>query len=82
MRTNGVRIWPPSVLPTVFGIRKEHSKLPSTLSWIETEEMADSIPGARFVVLEQSAHLAALESPQEVNALIDDFLADQGDAED
>ncbi|HWD78772.1 MAG TPA: alpha/beta hydrolase, partial [Kribbella sp.] len=44
----------------------------------ETEEMADSIPGARFVVLEQSAHLAALESPKEVNALIDDFLADQG----
>ena len=46
----------------------------------ETEEMADSIPGARFVVLEQSAHLAALESPTEVNALIDDFLADQGDS--
>ncbi|GAA3117612.1 3-oxoadipate enol-lactonase [Kribbella aluminosa] len=44
----------------------------------ETEEMADSIPGARFVVLEQSAHLAALESPEQVNALIDDFLADQG----
>ncbi|TCC40019.1 alpha/beta fold hydrolase [Kribbella capetownensis] len=42
----------------------------------ETEEMADSIPGARFVVLEQSAHLAALESPTEVNALIDDFVAD------
>jgi 3-oxoadipate enol-lactonase len=44
----------------------------------ETEQMADAIPGARFVVLEQSAHLAALESPKEVNALIDDFLADQG----
>jgi 3-oxoadipate enol-lactonase len=28
--------------------------------------------------VEQSAHLAALESPAEVNALIDDFLADQG----
>ncbi|MFF0264718.1 alpha/beta fold hydrolase [Kribbella sp. NPDC004536] len=44
----------------------------------ETEEMADAIPGARFVVLEQSAHLAALESPEQVNALIDDFLVDQG----
>jgi 3-oxoadipate enol-lactonase len=44
----------------------------------ETEQMADAIPGARFVVLEQSAHLAALESPKEVNALIDDFLVDQG----
>ena len=48
----------------------------STFPVAETEEMADSIPGPRFVVLEQSAHLAALESPKEVNALIDDFLAD------
>ncbi|MFI6833035.1 alpha/beta fold hydrolase [Kribbella sp. NPDC050241] len=48
----------------------------ATFPVLETEEMADSIPGARFVVLEQSAHLAALESPTEVNALIDDFLAD------
>jgi 3-oxoadipate enol-lactonase len=50
----------------------------TTFPVAETEEMADSIPGARFVVLEQSAHLAALESPEEVNALIDDFLVDQG----
>ncbi|MFD7160146.1 alpha/beta fold hydrolase [Kribbella sp. NPDC059898] len=50
----------------------------TTFPVAETEEMADSIPGARFVVLEQSAHLAALESPEQVNALIDDFLADQG----
>jgi 3-oxoadipate enol-lactonase len=48
----------------------------ATFPVAETEEMADAIPGARFVVLEQSAHLAALESPTEVNALIDDFLAD------
>jgi 3-oxoadipate enol-lactonase len=48
----------------------------TTFPVAETEQMADSIPGARFVVLEQSAHLAALESPAEVNALIDDFLAD------
>ncbi|WP_132212379.1 alpha/beta fold hydrolase [Kribbella steppae] len=48
----------------------------ATFPVAETEEMADSIPGARFVVLEQSAHLAALESPAEVNALIDDFLTD------
>jgi 3-oxoadipate enol-lactonase len=34
----------------------------ATFPVAETEEMADSIPGARFVVLEQSAHLAALES--------------------
>ncbi|MDX2969264.1 alpha/beta fold hydrolase [Kribbella solani] len=42
----------------------------------ETKVMADAIPGARFVVLEQAAHLAALESPKQVNALIDDFLAE------
>jgi 3-oxoadipate enol-lactonase len=48
----------------------------TTFPVTEAEEMADAIPGARFVVLEQSAHLAALESPAEVNALIDDFLAD------
>ncbi|TDD44702.1 alpha/beta fold hydrolase [Kribbella antibiotica] len=48
----------------------------TTFGVAETEAMADAIPGARFVVLEQSAHLAALESPAEVNALIDDFLAD------
>jgi len=48
----------------------------ATFPVAETEEMADSIPGARFIVLEQSAHLAALESPTEVNTLIDDFLAD------
>jgi 3-oxoadipate enol-lactonase len=42
----------------------------------ETRVMADAIPGARFVVLEKAAHLAALECPDEVNALIDGFLAD------
>ena len=42
----------------------------------EARVMADAIPGARFVVLEKAAHLAALESPDEVNALIDAFLAD------
>ncbi len=51
----------------------------ATFPVTETEAMADAIPGARFVVLEQSAHLAALESPAEVNALIDDFLADNPD---
>lgn len=30
---------------------------------------------ARFEVLPRTAHLAALESPAEVNALIDEFLA-------
>ncbi len=40
----------------------------------ETRAMADAIPGADFVVIEGAAHLAALEAPAEVNALVDEFL--------
>jgi 3-oxoadipate enol-lactonase len=49
----------------------------ATFPVAETREMADAIPGARFVVLENAAHLAALECPDEVNALIDAFLLEQ-----
>ena len=48
----------------------------ATFPVAETREMAAAIPGAEFVVLENAAHLAALECPDEVNALIDDFLRD------
>lgn len=40
----------------------------------ETRRMADAIPGARLVVLDGVAHLSALEAPERVNRLIDDFL--------
>ncbi|TEA02134.1 alpha/beta fold hydrolase [Mycobacteroides salmoniphilum] len=40
----------------------------------ETQLMAESIPGAEFVIMEDTGHLAALERPEEVNALIDEFL--------
>jgi pimeloyl-ACP methyl ester carboxylesterase len=40
----------------------------------ETRAMADSITGAEFVVMPRTAHLAALERPEEVNALIERFL--------
>lgn len=40
----------------------------------ETQLMAEAIPGAEFAVMENTGHLAALERPQEVNALIDEFL--------
>ena len=43
----------------------------------ETRSMAEAIPGADFVVIDGAAHLAALEVPDEVNALVDDFLAQQ-----
>ena len=42
----------------------------------ETKAMADAIPGSSFVVLDGVAHLAALENPVLVNALVEDFLAD------
>jgi len=41
----------------------------------ETKVMADAIPGASFVVLDGVAHLAGLEDPKLINALVDDFLA-------
>ncbi|WP_078321881.1 alpha/beta fold hydrolase [Mycobacteroides chelonae] len=40
----------------------------------ETELMAEAIPGAEFVIMENTGHLAALERPDGVNALIDEFL--------
>ncbi|AHH95697.1 alpha/beta fold hydrolase [Kutzneria viridogrisea] len=47
----------------------------ATFPVAETRLMAEAIPGARFVVLERAAHLAALEAPAEVNALIEEFLS-------
>lgn len=41
----------------------------------ETRAMAEAIPGAELVVMAYTAHLAGLENPQEVNLLIDAFLA-------
>jgi 3-oxoadipate enol-lactonase len=41
----------------------------------ETKAMADAIPGSSFVVLDDVAHLAALENPALVNKLVEDFLA-------
>lgn len=46
----------------------------ATFPVAETRLMAQSIPGAKFKVLANAAHLAALEVPDEVNALIDEFL--------
>lgn len=41
----------------------------------ETRRMAEAIPGAQWVVLPGTAHLAALENPRAVNALIGEFLS-------
>lgn len=40
----------------------------------EVQRMADAIPGSELVVLEDAAHLAALEVPDRVNELVVDFL--------
>jgi 3-oxoadipate enol-lactonase len=47
----------------------------ATFSNAETKAMADAIPGSSFVVLDGVAHLAALENPELVNSIVDDFLA-------
>jgi len=47
----------------------------ATFRVAETRVMAESIPGADFVVIDGAAHLAALEVPDQVNALVDAFLA-------
>lgn len=49
----------------------------ATFPVAETRSMAEAIPGAGFVVIDGAAHLAALEVPYQVNALVDDFLAQQ-----
>ncbi|MDH1263301.1 alpha/beta fold hydrolase [Pseudomonas sp. GD03944] len=46
-----------------------------TFAVAETRAMAEAIPGAEFVVLKDTAHLAALENPEVVNPLIAAFLA-------
>lgn len=46
----------------------------ATFPVAETLEMAAAIPGASSVVLDGVAHLAALEDPHLVNALIKDFV--------
>ncbi|MCA2274264.1 alpha/beta fold hydrolase [Mycobacterium intracellulare] len=46
----------------------------ATFPVAETRAMAESIPTASFTVLDGVAHLAALEDPARVNALLESFL--------
>ncbi|MFD6160109.1 alpha/beta fold hydrolase [Nocardia sp. NPDC060256] len=57
--------------PTLVVAGREDATFPPA----EVEEMARCIPGAEFVLLDGAAHLVALEVPDTVNALIDDFLS-------
>ncbi|WP_232662659.1 alpha/beta fold hydrolase [Pseudonocardia sp. TRM90224] len=47
----------------------------STFPVAEVSAMASAIPTAELVVIENAAHLAALEVPPQVNGLIDEFLS-------
>jgi len=47
----------------------------ATFPVAETRVMAAAIPGSSFVVIDGAAHLAAIEAPDRVNALVEDFLA-------
>ena len=49
----------------------------ATFPVAETRVMADAIPDSSFVVIDGAAHLAALEVPDQVNALVDEFLREQ-----
>jgi len=40
----------------------------------EMREIAEAIPGARFVVAPSAGHMAPLERPEEVNPQLLDFL--------
>lgn len=41
------------------------------------EDLAEAIPGSTFIVLPQTGHLSARESPELFNNAVDDFLADR-----
>ena len=47
----------------------------ATFPVAETRVMAAAIPGSSFVVIDGAAHLAAIEVPDRVNELVEDFLA-------
>ncbi len=56
--------------PTLVIVGEQDAATPPTLA----RELADSIPGARFAVLPDAAHIPCVERPAELAALIDDFL--------
>lgn len=57
--------------PTLVLCGRQDSLTPLKVS----EEMADRIPGARLVIVEDCGHLSTLERPESVNAAMRDWLA-------
>lgn len=56
--------------PTLVICGRQDILTPPTLH----DEMADAIPGARLVLIEDCGHLSAMEQPQAVTALMRDWL--------
>ena len=56
--------------PTLVVCGRQDALTPPALH----EEMADAIPGARLVLVEDCGHLSAMEQPQAVTALMRDWL--------
>jgi pimeloyl-ACP methyl ester carboxylesterase len=57
--------------PTLVVAAREDALMPVEL----LEELAAGIPGARLAVIEQCGHMAALEKPAEVAALLKEWMA-------
>ncbi len=72
MRHDSRGLLPRIACPTLVLCGREDALTP--LAW--HEEMADAIPGARLVVIENCGHLAPLERPAEVTAALWDWLVD------
>lgn len=56
--------------PTLVVVGDQDMATPPALA----RELADSVPGARFVILPGAAHIPCVERPAELATLIDDFL--------
>jgi pimeloyl-ACP methyl ester carboxylesterase len=56
--------------PTLIIAGREDATFPPA----EVQRMAAVIPNSEFVLIEDAAHLVALEVPGRVNTLIDDFI--------
>lgn len=61
-------------VPTLVVVGSEDVLTPPS----DAEELAAAIPGARLAVIEGAGHLAPIERPDEVNALLRDHWTDDG----
>lgn len=58
-------------VPTLVIAARHDAVMPVAL----LKEMADAIPGARLAILEESGHMASIEQPEAVTALLKEWIA-------